>query len=396
MPWSIPDLMSIRLEFVAEVLAHRQPITRLCAQYGISEKTGYKWLARFKVGGPAALVDASSRPAGCPWHTPAAQRDAVCALRRAHPTWGARKLRAVLQDQQPAVSWPAPSTITTLLHTAGLIVARRRRARAIPGALAPALTADTPNTLWTLDYKGQFTTGDGHYCYPLTLVDSASRFLLACDAHRRIGTAAVQATLAQCFRTYGLPQAILSDNGAPFASVHAPRRFSPLSAWLVQLGIRPLFTQPRHPEQNGRHERMHRTLKAEATKPPARTATAQQTRFDAFRDEYNCLRPHEALALTPPARHYHPSERPWPTRVAPLTYPAAYLVRRIAPSGVLNWHQRQIYVSLSLAGQDLGLHPVSAAHYDVYFADYLVGFLDVQTLRFTSLTQGLTSPMSPV
>jgi transposase InsO family protein len=388
--------MSIRLEFVAEVFAHRQSITRLCAQYGISEKTGYKWLVRFKAGGPAALADASSRPAGCPWHTPAAQRDAVCALRRAHPTWGARKLRAVLQDQQPAVAWPAPSTITTLLHAAGLILPRRRRARVAPGVLAPALTADTPNTLWTLDYKGQFTTGDGHYCYPLTLVDSASRFLLACDAHRRISTAAVRATLARCFRTYGLPAAILSDNGVPFASVRAPRRFSPLSAWLVQLGIRPCFTQPRHPEQNGRHERMHRTLKAEATRPPARSTGTQQARFDAFRDEYNCLRPHEALGLTPPARHYRPSERPWPASLAALAYPADYLVRRIAPGGVLNWHQQQVYISTSLAGQELGLHPVSATHYDVYFADYLLGFLDVQTLRFTSLTQGLTSPRSPV
>jgi transposase InsO family protein len=305
-------------------------------------------------------------------------------------------LRAVLQDQQPTVPWPAPSTITTLLHTAGLIRPRRRRARTVPGALAPELTARVPNALWTLDYKGQFTTGDGHYCYPLTLVDSASRFLLACDAHPAIGTAAVQASLTHCFRTYGLPAAILSDNGAPFASVHAPRRFSRLSAWLVQFGIRPLFTQPRHPEQNGRHERMHRTLKAEATKPPARTARAQQARFAAFRDEYNCRRPHEALALTPPARHYHPSDRPWPARLAPLTYPPDYLVRRIAPGGVLNWHQRQIYVSTSLAGHELGLHPVSAVHYDVYLADYLLGVLDVQTLRFTSITQGLTSPMSPV
>jgi transposase InsO family protein len=396
MPWSVPDLMSIRLEFVAEVLARRRSLVVLCAHYGISEKTGYKWLARFKAGGPAALQDASHQTRHCPHATPEVLRLAIIALRRAHPTWGARKLRAVLQDQQPLVPWPAASTITTLLHHAALIAPRRRRPRTMPGALAPELTASVPNALWTLDYKGEFTTGDGYYCYPLTLVDSASRFLLACEAHRHIRSGAVRATLAHCFRTYGLPQAILSDNGVPFASVRAPRRFSPLSAWLVQLGIRPLFTQPRHPEQNGRHERMHRTLKAEATKPPARTATAQQTRFDVFRDEYNCLRPHEALALTPPARHYHPSERPWPTRLAPLTYPPDYLVRRIAPSGVLNWHQRQIYLSSSLAGQDLGLHPVSATHYDVYFADYLLGTLDVQALRFTSLTQGLTSPISPV
>ena len=396
MPWSIPDLMSIRLEFVAEVFARRRPLAVLGAHYATSDTPGYTWPARSTGGGPAALQDDSHRTQRCPHATPEALRQVIVALRRAHPMWGARKLRAVLQDQQPLVPWPAASTITTLLHGAALIAPRRRRAPTIPGALAPMLTASVPNALWTLDYKGEFTTGDGYYCYPLTLVDSATRFLLACDAHRHIRSDAVRTTLAHCFRTYGLPQAILSDNGAPFASVRAPRRFSPLSAWLVQLGIRPLFTQPRHPEQNGRHERLHRTLKAETTKPPARTLIAQQRCFDAFRDEYNCLRPHEALGLTPPARHYHPSERPWPPRLASLTYPTEYLVRRIAPSGVLNWHQRQIYLSTSLAGQDIGLHPVSATHYDVYFADYLLGTLDVQALRFTSLTQGLTSPISPV
>lgn len=396
MPWSVPELMSIRLEFVAEALGRRRPFAVLCAQYGISAKTGYKWVGRFKAGGPSALHDATHAVVHCPHRTPPAVCAAIVTLRRQHPTWGARKLHAYLAAQAPERRWPAPSTITTLLHAADLIPPRRRRPRTVPGVAAPFLTATTPNVLWTIDYKGQFTTGDGRYCYPLTIVDSASRFLLACDAHRRISTTRVQESLERCFRTYGRPDALLSDNGAPFASVHAPRRFSPLSAWCVQLGIRPLLTQPRHPEQNGRHERLHRTLKAEATQPPARALGAQQRRFDAFRDEYNCLRPHEALGLTPPARHYRPSERPWPTRLAPLAYPTDYLVRRVAPSGVLNWHQRQIYVSTALRGQELGLHPVSAIHYDVYFAEYLLGSLNVQDCRFTSLTQSRTSPISPV
>lgn len=206
----------------------------------------------------------------------------------------------------------------------------------------------------------------------------------------------VRHSLERCFRLYGRPRALLSDNGAPFASAHAPRRFSPLTAWCVQLGIRPLLTQPRHPEQNGRHERMHRTLKAEATKPPASSLAAQQRRFDAFRDEYNCLRPHEALALTPPARHYHPSEQPWPTRLEPWRYPADHLVRRVAPSGVVYWHQRQIYVSTALSGHDLGLRPVSAVDYDVYFTEYFLGTLNVQHRCFTALTQTRTSPINPV
>lgn len=396
MPWSVPDLMSIRLEFVAEVLARRRPFAVLCAHYGISDKTGYKWLARFKTGGPAVLADGAHRPQGCPHATPSAQREALIALRRAHPTWGARKLRAVLEDQQPALHWPAASTITALLHAAALVPPRRRRPRPGPGEAAPFVAADTPNALWSIDYKGEFTTGDGRYCYPLTIVDSASRYLLACAAHPYGRTQPARTALEHCFRTYGLPHAILSDNGAPFGHSHAPRRFSALSLWFISLGIRPYFIRPGHPEQNGRHERMHRTLKAEATKPPARSLGAQQTRFDAFREEYNRVRPHEALALTPPARHYQLSLRPMPDHLAPPTYPAHYLVRRIAPSGVLNWHQRQIYVSQSFTGYDLGLNPVSSIHYDVYFAEYLLGSLDVHTLRFTSLTQALTSPISPV
>ncbi len=395
MPWSQPDLMSLRLEFVAEALARRQSFTALCAQYGLSEKTGYKWLARFRAHGPAGLSDGSHAPASCPHRIAPAVRDLLCACRRAHPTWGPKKLRSLLATQHPTVAWPALSTITTLRRAADLIVPRRRTPRAIPSPVAPFLTATTPNALWTIDYKGHFTTGDGHDCYPLTIVDSASRFLLACTAQRRISTANVRRVLEHCFRAYGRPAALLSDNGAPFASPVAPRRFSALSAWCVTLGIRPLLTQPRHPEQNGRHERMHRTLKAEATRPPARTVRAQQQKFDAFRDEYNTLRPHEALGLTPPAQHY----RPQPTRTltpAPYVYPPGDLLRRVAPSGVLNWHRHQLYISTALAGHDVALRPVSAHLLNVYFADYLLGTIHLDALRFLPLTQTLTSPINPV
>jgi len=388
--------MSTRLEFLCEALRAAEPFATLCARYGIARQTGYELVARFEAEGLAAVADRSHAPRTCPHRTPEAQRAALLALRRQHPTWGAKKLRAVLQEDAPARPWPALSTITTLLKGAGLIAPRRRRPHAVPGALAPELTATRPNALWTLDYKGEFTTGDGHYCYPLTLVDSASRVLLACEAQRRISTAGVRHTLEASFRTYGLPAAILSDNGVPFASVAAPRRFSTISTWLIHLGIRPLFTAPRHPEQNGRHERMHRTLKAETTKPPARTCQAQQHRFDAFREEYNRLRPHEALGLTPPIRHYHASERPYPTRLPPLAYPADSIVRRITPAGVLFWHQRPIYISQPLAGVDVRLHPVSATTYDLFLAEYWLGTLDVQVLRFTSLTKAQLSGINPV
>lgn len=402
MPWRNADLMSIRLEFVAEAFARRQAIAPLCAQYGISEKTGYKWLARFRAQGPAGLSDASHAPRSCPHQTPREQQALLCAARRAHPTWGARKLRASLSVQHPTLHWPAPSTITTLLERAGLVRHRRRRGpgRARAGARGPC-DAPAPNALWTMDYKGQFRTGDGRWCYPLTIVDAASRFLLACVAHRAPDTHAVHAVLTHavltaCFRVYGLPAAILSDNGPPFGAPRAPRGFSRLTLWLRTLGITPRFTVPGHPEHNGRHERLHRTLKAETLRPPAASLRAQQARFDAFRLTYNTHRPHEALGQTSPAQHFVPSARPYPVRPLPLAYPTHFLERRVTSAGLVWIHQEDIYVSQTFAGYTLGLDPVSTTHWDVYFAEYLLGTVDLTTLRFRTLAQSMTSPINPV
>jgi transposase InsO family protein len=393
--------MSIRLEFVAEVFARRRSVAALCAQYGISEKTGYKWLARFRAHGPAGLTDAPHTPHGCPHQTPAVQRELLCATRREHPTWGARKLREVLAAAHPALAWPAPSTITTLLDRAGLVQRRaRRRAPSALGTLGgtrgPAPPVDTPNALWTMDYKGQFRTGDGRWCYPLTIVDAHSRFLLAGVAHRAPATQAVHAVLADCFRTYGLPAAILSDNGPPFGAPRAPRGFSRLTLWLRTLDITPHFIVPGHPEHNGRHERLHRTLKRDVLRPPAASLRTQQARFDAFRHTYNTTRPHEALGQTPPAAHFVPSTRPYPVRPLPIAYPPHFLERRVTSAGLVWVHHEDIYVSQTFAGYTVGLDPVSPTQWDVYFAEYLLGALDLTTLRFRSLTRSLTSPITPV
>jgi transposase InsO family protein len=390
--------MSIRLEFVAEVLACRRPVAALCAQYGISEKTGYKWLARFRAHGPAGLADAPHTPHSCPHQTPSVQRELLCAARRAHPTWGARKLRAALAATHPTLVWPAASTITTLLDRAGLVRHRpRRRARGALGAgRGPAARVAAPNALWTMDYKGQFRTGDGRWCYPLTVVDAHTRFLLACVAHRAPDTHAAQAVLADCFRIYGLPAAILSDNGPPFGAPRAPRGFSRLTLWLRTLGITPQFIVPGHPEHNGRHERLHRTLKRDALRPPAPSLRAQQARLDAFRLTYNTTRPHEALDQTPPAVHFVPSARPYPARLLPLGYPTHFLERRVTPAGLVWVHHEDIYISQTFAGYTVGLDPVSPTQWDVYFAEYLLGAMDLTTLRFRSLTSSLTSPINPV
>jgi transposase InsO family protein len=393
--------MSIRLEFVAEVLARRRSVTALCAQYDISEKTGYKWVARFRARGAVGLIDAPHTPHRCPHQTPDEQRELLCAARRAHPTWGARKLRAVLAAAQPALAWPAPSTITTLLDRAGLVRHRRRRHGTgalgdLDGARGPAGPVDAPNALWTMDYKGQFRTGDGHWCYPLTVVDAYSRFLLACVAHSTPDTDATHAVLAACFRRYGLPTAILSDNGPPFGAPRAPRGFSRLTLWLRTLDITPHFTVPGHPEHNGRHERFHRTLKRDALRPPAPSLRAQQRCFDAFRLSYNTERPHEALAQTPPAAHFVPSARAYPARPRALAYPAHFLQRRVTAAGLVWLHREDIYLSQTFAGYTVGLDPISPTQCDVYFAEYLLGALDLTTLRFRTLTQTLTSPINPV
>lgn len=389
--------MSIRLEFVAEALARRRTFAPLCAQYGISEKTGHKWLARFRREGPAGLVDRDHAVHACPHQTPNVQRELLCAARRTHPTWGARKLRAALGIEHPELAWPAASTITTLLDRAGLVRHRRRRGHhaALVGDRGPC-DAPMPNALWTMDYKGQFRLGNGQWCYPLTIVDAASRFLLACVAHRTPDTAAAQAVLTQCFRTYGLPTAMLSDNGAPFGAPRAPRGFSRLSLWLRTLGITPRFTVPGHPEQNGRHERLHRTLKADLGRPAASSLRGQQDRLDAFRLSYNTQRPHEALGQTPPAAHFQPSPRPFPSRPLALEYPGHFLARRVTSAGLVWLHQDDIYVSQTFAGHTLGLDPVSPTTWDVYFAEYLLGTLDLTILRFHPLTHALTSPITPV
>jgi transposase InsO family protein len=390
--------MSIRLQFVAEALRGRRPIVAVCAAYGISEKTGQKWLARFRAFGLPGLADRAHTPLTCPHRTPAHQREALLACRRAHPTWGARKLRAACEAAEPALGWPAASTITTLLAQAGLLPSRRRRLRP---RLAPTdrgpVHATRPNALWTLDYKGHFRTGDGQWCYPLTVVDAATRTLLACVAHPAPATTAAQRVLERCFRTYGLPTAILSDNGAPFGAAQAPRGLSRLSCWFAALGIRPRFTVPGHPEHNGRHERLHRTLKAEATRPPARTRRAQQARFDAFRQEYNTVRPHEALGQRPPASLYTPSPTPYPRGGPPaLSYPTHFLERRVTSAGLIWWQHQDIYVSQAFCGYTLGLDPVSPPCHDVYLADLLLGSVDLAARRFIPLTEALRSPLNPV
>jgi putative transposase len=394
MPWQELAPMDQRLLFIRDHARGAWPMAALCAQYGVSEKTGYKWLARYAEGGAAALADRSHAPHVVRHALPPALADALLALRAAHPRWGPRKLVAYLRDRAPNESWPAASTVGALLRREGLARPRRRRPPlGHPGK--PTTLVTHANQLWTADFKGQFKTRDGVYCYPLTVCDAHSRFLLGCRALDSVREAGAEPVFRALFREYGLPEAIRTDNGVPFATT-ALGRLSRLAVWWIRLGIRPELTQPSHPEQNGRHERMHRTLKAETTRPPEATGRAQQRRFDAFRRDFNDVRPHEALGQRPPARVYTPSPRPYPARLPALDYPGHWEVRRVSRNGGVRWHNHWVNVSHVLGEEYVGLEPVADGLWSLYLGPVLLGRFDERTLLVTGTYSTRLSPIMPV
>ncbi len=384
MPWKETCAMDERMQFVTACLREEGDMATLCRVYGISRTTGYKWLARYQAEGAPGLVERSRAPHTHPQAIGAVVEATLLAARAAHPTWGPRKLVAWLERKQPSVELPAQSTVGALLARAGLVVPRRRRPRTPPWT-APLAHADAggPNAVWSIDFKGQFRTQDGLLCYPLTISDGASRYLLRCQGLPAIDGARVRPLVEATFREYGLPHAIRSDNGPPFASTGVGG-LTPLTVWWVKLGITPERITPGRPDQNGRHERMHRTLKHETVTPPhgpAATLRAQQRAFDRFRTEYNTERPHEALGQVPPATCYVPSSRPYPDRVREVEYPTADLVRRVRSNGELRWQGQLVFLSESLAGEPVGLTALDDQHYQVAFGPLVLGVLDRATGR---------------
>lgn len=386
MPWQVESLMFQRLEFVRAVL-HRAPgqsIRDVCRASGITEKTGHKWLQRYGVGGPAALADRSHAPHRPAHQLPQAVADAIVKLREKHETWGARKLRATLQRRHPALVWPAASTITTLLKRSGLVVSRSRalhdRARwAHTHLTRPA----APNDVWAADFKGEFRLRQGPYCYPLTLSDLQTRFVLAVEGLASTASEPAQAKCRRCFEQYGLPRVIRTDNGVPFGAPTALGGLSSLAVWWIRLGIRPERIATGEPQQNAEHERMHRTLKAEATRPPSTTMPAQQRRFDAWRRTFNEQRPHEALNDTRPADHYCPSSRPMPRRLPMLEYPAHVELRRVDTSGVIKWRNQPVFLSTVLAREYVSLDERAEGEWTVAFGPLTLGTYSVSALSFT-------------
>ena len=381
--------MNLRMCFVTDWQRDCWTMTELCADYQISRKTGYKWVDRYDAAGPRGLHDQSRRPAHSPCATDPALVEALVALRRRHPRWGARKLLALATRHDREAAWPSRSTVCELLKTRGLVAPRRRRNchAHVPSLLAPLTAA---NQTWTTDFKGHFRTGDGTYCYPLTLRDGFSRFVLRCEALAGPTYEATRPQFERAFADYGLPDRIRSDNGGPFASTGL-RRLSRLSVWWMRLGIRLERIALGHPEQNGSHEQFHSVLKAATARPPAANARAQQQRFTRFCAEYNADRPHEALGDRTPASCYQPSPRSLPTRVPPLEYPAHWEIRRVSPIGQVSWGGQVLFLSGALAGEDVAFEEVDDGLWTVYFATLALGRYDERHHRIqplASITEG--------
>jgi putative transposase len=379
MPWSQTSPLDQTTQFIADYLRDRLSMTELCQLSGVSRKTGYKGVDRSRTHGPQGLEARSRRPSTSPRHTPDSVVAAIREARQRHPSWGAKKLVSILHTRHPRWPWPARSTVCDILSRNGLVPKRRKR-RSIGHPGKPISHIGVPHAVWSADFKGQFKTGDGLYGDPLPVADGSSRFLLGCQALSSTRVAEAKPVFTHLVKEFGLPQRIRTDNGVPFAT-HTLGRLSPLSAWWVRLGIFPACIEPGQPQQNGRHERMHRTLKAETTRPPARTRRAQQLKFDRFREECNCQRPHEALDRQTPASRDDPSPRPMPNRLPPLEYPDRFEVRDVSANGGIRWNHPWVNVSHTCIGEYIGLEAIDEGIWHVYFGPLTRGRLLERYMR---------------
>jgi transposase InsO family protein len=380
MPWKEVFPMDERLRFAIIAGKGTEVFCDLCKEYGISPKTGYKWLHRYEQLGSAGMRELSRRPHESPNRTKAAVEELVVRARRKRPKYGPKKLYELLVREHGPQGLPAVSTIAKIIAKRGLAGKRGRRPRKgqIVRLDRPALTqASRPNEVWAVDFKGWFKTGDGSRCDPLTVTDLHSRFVICVKAVPAPTQRVVRRVFSGVFRKYGLPEAIRVDNGPPFASLGLAG-LSKLSVWWTRLGIRVEFIRPASPQMNGSHERMHRTLKAEATQPASDNLRAQQRRFDRWRQRFNHERPHEAIGMRRPADLYQPSSRRYNGRDKMIKYPKDYIVRPVSSSGYLRYGGTNYFVGEAFAGALIGLHKNSSHETELYFANKLLGKLETQ------------------
>jgi len=384
MPWTVSGVMEQRKDFLTDLLSGDWTMSELCRIHKISRPTGYAVLRRYGSDGEAGFAPRSHAPDRHPNQTAASIEQLVLSLRRAHPLWGPRPLKKVLEDRNPQLAIPAASTIGAIVEREGLTRHRRKRRRVEPYQ-QPFAAVEQPNDEWACDFKGWMRTTDGERIDPLTISDSRSRYLLRCQAVDKTDTARVQAVFEAAFREYGMPWAVRSDNGPPFAS-SAVAGLSRLAVWWIKLGIVPQRIAAGHPEQNGRHERMHRTLKEATASPPKANRRMQQRAFDDFHREYNEVRPHQALAMETPDSVYRSSPRPFPGRVPEPEYDTTMKVRRVFEHGQFFFNKRDVFLSKVLYGERIGLLPVDDRYLRIYLAWYPIARLDTRTMKVEKLS----------
>ena len=395
MTWKASGPVEERKKFIEDWLAGRgRDVAGLCRSYGISRKTGYQWLERFRQDGLGALEDRSHARLSQPHRMPKSVELRIVQARKQHPSWGPKKLRTWLAGRDPNTAWPAASTIGEALKRARLTQPQRRVRRAV-GASTELTTVQGPNQVWTIDYQGEFRTGDGQWLYPLTVVDSCSRYLLLCDGHGQANGQNVRASMQNLFREHGLPERLRSDNGTPFASTGAGR-LNRLSGWWLKLGIAVERIAPGRPQQHGCHERFHRTLKAETARPPAADREQQQQCFELFQKQYNQDRPPEALGQLPPQTVYAPARRPYPEKLCELDYPAYWERRRVHQDGFRKFQGKVCFLSEALVGELVGLVEIDEAICQIWLDAIEVAVLDVAAGRIWRISAGKKPSRGPL
>ena len=377
MPWKECQKMDERLRFIARHL-EGEKIAPLCREFGISRVTGHKLIDLYEKSGMEAFTDLSRRPYRHANKLPFQIESLIVQLKREWPVWGAPKIRERLLKQYPEVHTPATSTVHAVLARNGLVTSPRKRRYRAKGT--PLHSVNEPNQLWCVDYKGEFMLGDHRYCYPLTVTDFATRFLIGCEGQESTKERHAFTVFEQLFREYGLPDRIRSDNGVPFASPQALHGLSKLSVWWLRLGIEIERIAPGHPEQNGRHERMHLTLKKATTKPPGNNLLQQQEKFDRFLHEYNYERPHQALEMKRPGDIYRPSSRKY-RGLPDVDYPFHDQSVIVTRCGRICLKRKKVNLSVVFAGQRIGIKEVTDGIWSVGFMDYDLGFFDLESCR---------------
>ena len=380
MPWKETTTMEQKIEFICEWRTGKYTITELCKNFEISRPTAYKLINRFEKQGFEALKEKSRTPKYHPNATKENIVDGILKLKKKHPRWGAKKIKKLLFNDFTENEIPSVVTVHNILKRHGLVCPQKRLRRVKP--VYPIFDPKVCNEVWSADYKGKFIMGNKVYCHPLTIADSKSRFLFTAKGHYKETLKYAKAEFTKVFRKYGIPKQLHTDNGSPFGSVRAIQRFTRLSYWFIELGITPVFSDPAHPEQNGRHERMHRDLKAACAKPSAYDLKAQQRRLNHFVKEYNHIRPHEALDMETPASVHSFSTKPFPEKIPNFDYNTNCKVLKVTQNGAIRWKSYYwVYLTAALKGKYIGIEDIGNGIWKVFYRNVFLGFFNETHLR---------------